>query len=239
MVRKNKLSKVIYHMKTSSQKILLIGDSSLLPREELPYTKTYPYLLKALLSTSKIEMVGVSNNTSKKIALGIEPYTLYGFNPDTVILNYGIADVYPRPYPNWMDRLLACSGLQKYCDRFLKKTKLYYLLGDWFGYSSVPLDQFHTYSHDIVTQLFQQGVKKIIFVGIIRPSKILLYSKTVNQKIKLYNQIFQSLADSNKSIFYIDIYHDADETFSIWDGYHYSEIASDYLLQKISKLIND
>ena len=226
-------------MKTKSQKLLFIGDSSLLPREELPYSKTYPYLLRSLLSASEIETVGITNNTSKRIALGIEPYTLYGFNPDTVILNYGIADVYPRPYPNGVNRLLSCLGLQKYVDSFFKKTKLYYFLGDWLGYCAVSYDCFQRYSEEIIDQLFQKEVQQILFIGIVRPSKVLLRSKTVNQKIQQYNTVFQSLAQQNDKIIYIDMYTDADDSFTIWDGYHYSEKGSAYLVEKISASLND
>jgi len=226
-------------MKNPSQKIVFIGDSSLLPREELSYAKTYTSLFKSARPELSTEVVAVTSNTSYKILTNLEAYTLYGFNPDIVIFNYGIADVYPRPYPNWIERLLSCSGLQKYFDSFLKKTKLYYKLGDFFGYSSVTTDNFTRYTHKIVERLFDQGVKKIIFIGIIRPSKILLRSKTVDQKIKRYNQVFESLAHSNINIDYIDIYNDSDESFTIWDGYHYSETASTYLLEKISLAIDD
>lgn len=220
-------------MKKTIQKLLLIGDSSLLPREELTYIKTYPYILKRLLLDSAIETVGITNNTSKKIALGIEPYTLYGFNPDIVILNYGIADVYPRPYPNWINRLLTCSGLHKYVDIFLKKTRLYYHLGDWFGYCAISYHDFQYYSEKIVSKLLKKGVQKIVFIGIIRPSKILLHSKTVDQKIQHYNGVFQSLSKQHENIIYIDMYNDTDDTFTIWDGYHYNEKASEYLVEKI------
>lgn len=229
---------MIHTMNTTSQKLLLIGDSSLLPREELSYAKTYPYLLKTLFSALQIETVGISNSTSKHIALGIEPYTLYGFNPHTVVLNYGIVDVYPRPYPNWMNRLLACSGLQAYIDAFLKKTKLYYLLGDWFGYCAVPYNHFQRYSEEIVDKLLQKGVQKILFIGIIRPSKVLLRSKTVNEKVHRYNGVFQSLAQQHATIEYIDMYTEADESFTIWDGYHYSEKGSLYLVETIAANLN-
>lgn len=225
-------------MHNDNSRVIIIGDSSIPPRVELPYSKTYTTLLKNRHINMNMEIVAITGNTSKKIALGIEPYTLYGFNPHTVILNYGIADVYPRPYPNWMNRLLACSGLQAYMDAFLKKTKLYYLLGDWFGYCAVPYNHFQRYSEEIVDQLLQKGVQKIVFIGIIRPSKILLHSKTVDEKIQHYNGVFQSLAQQYATIDYIDIYTEADESFTIWDGYQYSEKGSLYLVEKIAASLN-
>ena len=218
------------------KKILIIGDSSSLPREDIIFNSTYYAILKKKYN---IENSAVTNNVSYKIYNDLEPFTLYGYNPDIVVLNYGIVDVYPRPYPNIIYRFLACSGLLSYIDKFLKKTKLYYKLGDFFNFKEVSLDKFGFYSNGIIEKLLDKDVKKIIIIGIIKPYKILLNSKKVDSEIQKYNAIFKNIANNFKKVEYIDIYNDSNEDFTIWDGYHYSEKASLYLANKIENIIND
>jgi lysophospholipase L1-like esterase len=219
--------------------ILIIGDSSIPPREELSYTQTYSYLLKKKLKKTNIEVSAKTGNNSRQIYLDLEPFMLYGYKPDIVILNYGIVDVYPRPYPNKIYRLLACTGLLQYVDKFLKKTNLYYKLGDLFNFKEVSIEKFEQYSKGIIEKLLDRGVKKIIIIGIIKPYKVLLKSHRVDTEIKKYNAIFENFAKNNEMIEYIDIYNDSEEDYTIWDGYHYSEKASQYLADKIKKVIEN
>ena len=217
-------------------KILIIGDSSSLSREELSFNKTY-YAIMKNKKNYILEMNATANNTSRNIAIKLESFLLYGYSPDVVILNYGIVDVYPRPYPNKIHKLLSCVGLLQYIDTFLKKTKLYYKFGDFFNFKEVSLDEFRKYSENIVVKLLKKEVKQIIIIGIIKPYKVLLKSKKVKEDIELYNASFKKLAEDNEEISYIDIYNDSSEDFTIWDGYHYSEQASKYLTMKIEKII--
>jgi len=217
-------------------KMLIIGDSSSLPRIELEYYSTFYAKLKSMY---EVETTAKTNNNSYKIYTDIESLTLYGFNPIVVILNYGIVDVFPRPYPNVIYRFLSCSGLLPYIDKFLKKTKLYYRLGDFFNFKEVPLDKFEFYSHGIIKKLLDKKVEKIIVIGIIRPYKVLLNSKKVDREIQKYNEVFKNLSHNFKEVEYIDIYSASDEDFTIWDGYHYSEKASKYIAEEIAKLLND
>ncbi len=217
------------------QKVLIIGDSSALPREEICFDKTYYAQLKA--NNIIIESSAVANNNSYKINCNLEAFMHYGYNANVVILNYGIVDVYPRPYPNKIYRLLACVGLLHYVDKFLKKTKLYYRLGDFFNFKEVNFNQFNKYTESIVQKLLDKDIKKILIIGILKPSKVLLNSKNVNKEVILYNSVFKELSYKYQEVHYIDIYSDSNEDFSIWDGYHYSEIAFNYLSKKIEKLI--
>ena len=220
-------------------KVLIIGDSSTLPREEVIFSKTYYYELKKRNPSFTIENEGITNNTSYKIDTDLESFMLHGYNPDIVILNYGIVDVYPRPYPNSLYRLLVCTGLLPYVDKVLKSTNFYYRLGDLLGFKEVKLKNFEKYSNNIIKKLLERNVKKIIIISIIQPSKILLKSRSIKREVPLYNNIFTLLSDKYKEVNYIDIYNDMDEDFTTWDGYHYTEKASHYLTEKIEELINN
>ncbi|PTB85844.1 hypothetical protein C9925_02485, partial [cyanobacterium G8-9] len=85
--------------------------------------------------------------------------------------------------------------------------------------------------------LLEKGVTKIIIIGIMKPYKILLKSKKVNDEIKRYNEGYKELSSKYKEVSYIDIYKESDEDFTIWDGYHYSKKASKYLSETIENLI--
>jgi lysophospholipase L1-like esterase len=218
------------------KKILIIGDSSALPRDELSFDKTY-YAMLLKLSDRMAEISAIANNTSYRIYTDIDAFMYYGYHPDTVILNYGIVDVYPRPYPNKVYRLLSCTGLLPYIDKVLKKTKLYYKLGDLFNFKEVPLKKFKIYSEGIIQELLERKVKQIIIIGIIKPYRGLLQSKKVDHEVKRYNDVYREMSQKYEEVDYIDIYEDSDESFTVWDGYHYSKKASQYLADKIEKLI--
>jgi lysophospholipase L1-like esterase len=220
-------------------KILIMGDSSIPPREELRYENTYSSKLKKKLTNAKVEVSAKTGTSSKKLFAGIEAFLLYGYDPDVVILNYGIVDVYPRPYPNIVYRFLACSGLGTYVDKVLKKSGLYYKIGDLFNFKEVSQKKFQYYSNAIVQKILENKTKKIIFIGIIKPFRGLLKSKNIDKEVIAYNKILKGLSEVYKEVHYIDMYDISDEDFTIWDGYHYSEKASDYLVDKITHLIEN
>ncbi len=218
-------------------KILILGDSSVLARENVSHSSTYYFLLKSM-NISNIENSAISNNSSYSINSNLKSFMLYGYDPDIVILNYGIVDVYPRPYPNKIYRLLTCTGLLPYVDNFLKKTKIYYKLGDLFKFQEVNIKNFEMNTENIIKKLLAKDVKKIIIIGIIKPYKILLKSKIVNDEIIKYNNIYKKISQKYNQISYIDIYNDSSDDFTIWDGYHYSEKASKYIADEIIRLVH-
>lgn len=224
---------------STAQNILIIGDSSVPPRVETPYEYTYSYLLKKKYTQTRIESFSKTGMSSKYIYNKLDPLMFYGYKPDVVVLNYGIVDVYPRPYPNTIYKLLKCSGLVMYVDKFLKKTEFYYRLGDLFNFKEVSLQKFEMHTKSIIQDLLERGVKKIIIIGVIKPYRVLLKSKIVNNEIKLYNEVYKELSYKYKEVKYIDIYEDSNEDFTIWDGYHYTKKASKYLAEKIVKLIQN
>lgn len=215
-------------------KALIIGDSSSLPRKSIFFNNTYYAGLKKHI---EIENSAITNSSSYQIYANLDSFMLYGYKPKIVILNYGIVDVYPRPYPNIIYRLLSCSGLLPKVDNFLKKTNLYYKLGSLFKFKEVKLNDFESYSEGITKKLLEKEVEKIIIIGIIKPYRVLLKSSIIDNEVVLYNNVFQKLTKKYDNVFYIDIYNDSDEDFTIWDGYHYSEKASNYLVDKIKKIV--
>jgi len=222
------------------QKILFIGDSSSLSRKEVPYESIYPTLLKRKLSKKyMIETYGKPRNTSKEIYTNLDAFMLYGYNPDIVVLNYGIVDSYPRPYPYKIYKLLLCLGFLSYLDKILKRWGLYYKISDKVNFKEVNKDKFQFYTEGIIQKLLDEKVKKVIIIGIIKPYRNLLKSRKADIEIRCYNDVFSNCMKKYKEVRYIDIYADSKEDFTIWDGYHYSEKASMYLANKIEKALDD
>lgn len=222
------------------KRILFIGDSSIPPRIETKYDKTYMSLLKDKMDKDyKIEVYAKTGNNSKQISTKLEAFMLYDYNPNIVVLNYGIVDVFPRPYPMFVYRFLSCSGLVTYVNKFLKKTKLYYKFGNIFNFKETDIDNFKIYSENIVKKLLDKKVEKIIIIGIIKPYKILLNSKNIDREILLYNEVYENISEKYEEVKYIDIYNHSSEDFTVWDGYHYSEKGSAYLAEEIERLIKN
>ena len=110
------------------KRIVIISDSCALPREELPYEKTYFYLLKKFLPNYDIINTSTRGNTISNIIRNKDDYYLL-YNPDILIVHIGIVDLYPRPYPNNIFTRLLKKLLRIFyidIDAILKKCKLYY-----------------------------------------------------------------------------------------------------------------
>lgn len=222
------------------KKILFIGDSSLLARKEVHYDDIYSTLIKKRFNNNyEVEISGKTQNTSKEIFINLDAFMLYGYKPNIVILNYGIVDVFPRPYPNKLSKLLGCLGLLVKIDKTLKKTGAYYKLGDLFKFKTTSIEKFKFYTEGIIDKLLDNGVDKIIIIGIIKPYKVLKKSKIVDTEVCKYNDVYKNMAKNYNQVKYIDVYGDSDEQFTIWDGYHYSSKASQYLSKEIESLIED
>lgn len=222
---------------TSLPRLQIIGDSCAIPRDGIPYEQTYFYMLKNNLF-GKYDVINnsVAANNVRKITETIGSVARL-YNPQIVILNYGIVDAYPRPYHRHFSAvvyLLSKIGVD--FDRMLTKRKLYYKLADIFNFKIVPFKEFKSRTESLIEEFRHIGTKKIIFVGIVRPQKEISKSKIAEKEIEKYNGVFKQFADGKK-IFYVDMTSIDKESF-IWDGYHYNEKASQYLTEQILKVIN-
>ena len=90
------------------KKILIIGDSTVLPRKEVSFWNTYIGLLNKNCKKYNFFMNAKEGLTTKQVFQNLDYYLLYGLQPDMVILNIGIVDSYPRPLPIKLNKLLNC-----------------------------------------------------------------------------------------------------------------------------------
>ena len=213
--------------------LLIIGDSSALPRPEVPYKKTYEYLLRKKLR-KKLIVVNQSSygNNSKKILKKIKGFCQKN-KPIAVILNYGIVDAYPRPLPFQLSRLLSFFKMP--LEHTLKKTGYYYKLGDLFNYKVVPLNKYKTYTNEIIIYLKNIGVKKIIVIGIIRAFGKILNSRIAFKEFKKYNGILLDLVKKYK-LHFINL-SKIPKKYTCKDGYHYNAALNQHLASRIGKIL--
>ena len=154
--------------------------------------------------------------TTKQVFQNLDYYLLYGLQPDMVVLNIGIVDSYPRPLPVNLNKLLNCLQIGGGIEYMLKKTKLYYKLADVFNFREVDEKKFEYYLENIIKKINT----KILLLGIVKPSKILLRSKLAKTNIIKYNNTMHKMALKNKNVCFIDTYSLIGEEDTIYDGYH-------------------
>ena len=108
--------RIIYGL--SMKKLLLITDSLGLPRlfpEKTEYEDTYPNLLK-----KHFIIMQYSKGGGTIIELYEQTGYFKAFEPDVIILQSGIVDCAPRPYPYWLQQMSKYSYLYllfHYCPR--------------------------------------------------------------------------------------------------------------------------
>ena len=222
--------------------ILIIGDSSATTRMETHYESTYFYKLKKELYL-KYDIINNSEhgNDIRRILFRAGHFYKQGYNPDIVILNHGIVEAYPRPYPQhkyilkFILPLLRKFEIKFGIDKLLQKTKFYYTLADIFKFKLVPINEFSDKVSILIKDLMEMDTK-IIIIGIVRPQKVLLKSKIVKKEFDKYNNVFKRYVDNDK-IFFIDM-DNIGEDFVIWDGYHYTDKGSEYVAKEVLKIIS-
>ena len=220
-------------------KVLIIGDSSVMPRDELCYIDTYVHHLVENHNDLHIINKAQRGHTVLDIFSHRKDYLINGFFPNCVIFHYGIVDAYPRPIPsgrkiNHIYQLLAYIKID--LSSILKKLKLYYLFSNLFNFKTVEYSVFKNRTYELVELAKQNGAKQIIFIGIVKSTKVLNKVKIAEQEIIKYNDVFKNLALEQDNVFYVDNFDLADED-TLWDGHHYTKTGMYKLYNKIIKIL--
>lgn len=197
-------------------RIVVTGDSTVLPREEVQYEDTYVYLLKKNLPDCDVMNFSVRSHTMAELHVFRDYYYRY-INPKVVIIHVGIVDSYPRPYPQNNVFKFFKAKVDRYLfdvDRFLKRTRLFYLLSDLFNFKIVSLEVFRRTYRDLLKHI---DAEKIIVIGIVKAHNILARSRIADQEFAAYNKCLASEADAR--IRFVDM-SELPTDLVLWDGYH-------------------
>jgi len=214
-------------------RLVIAGDSTALPREELSYEETYEFLLKLKLSDWDIFNYSVRGNTLGKIDVLKQYYFKY-INPNVVVLHIGIVDAYPRPYPQNAIFSFLKNKISIYIfdiDKFLIKTGLYYKLSDYYNFKVTDIKKFSKGIGDLLGYI---KADRVIVVGIIRAHHQLRKCKTVDREFEIYNSILKS--NISDKVHYIDL-SELSEDYVLPDGYHLNAKGHQYLFDVIQLLL--
>ena len=201
--------------------ILVIGDSLSLPRNELDYSKTWPFLLNSLNLNSYDFHLGSNWGATSKI-LKITSL-LTNWKPDYIFIQLGIVDCAPRLINNIEQYILSKlpNYLVKTYIKLIKKIR-------FRNRNRVRVNKLNFYKNfaNFIFKAQENNVKKIFIIEI-APAGINMQqkSKEIIFNIEEYNKILYKLEDSKltKIIKYSDFFKKNVEQFLLDDGHHLNE----------------
>lgn len=230
-------------MVSASKRILVLSDSLGATRhdeksEGYYYDETYPF---KLMSHSKIMCHhycvrgGLSRNfTDKQIIFDY----LEGFQPDIVILHYGINDAAPRIFPYYLNRVLRELSKRRILNFIIRNIIQYlstkrHLITKLFKWVYTTPDKFkRNINYTIEQSKKLNSNPKVVFVGILMPSKILCErSYGFRNNVVLYNEIIRETIRLENGI-YIDP-NEFKGAIQNTDGIHLSRIGHQKLYEKL------
>lgn len=216
-------------------KILIIGDSLGLPRENLSYTSTWPYKLISSLQDCHIICKLQRALTSLMINSGVVGDWLEYYKPNDVILQVGIVDCSPRYIKNGgiLMRLLNISP------SFIK-SNIWVLIKKYGNRSSknvdVTIKDFETNLLKYINRCERIGVERIFLIKIAKSGSAMINrNPEVFNQIRLYNNVIEKIASKMKNCIVIPDLEEADDSCFLVDGYHLNEFGSDLLFKGIIK----
>lgn len=201
--------------------ILIIGDSTSLPREEVKYICTWPYLIQKLFPTFTIENNSMWGNTTGCLE---GKNSLEWYNPEIVIIQLGIVDCAPRLLSNFERKIL--SALPS------RVGKGYSIINKLFRKRSlkkayISANQFKKNIENFISRAENIDVRKIFFISILDSGeKYANKNPKAQEAIDMYNNILINCIEKSDICEFVkikDINEKVDE-HTLKDGFHYNDI---------------
>ncbi len=223
----------------NKKKILILGDSNLLPRyhgnqdDTVHIEDNYVYLLKQKLNNYHIECFAIGGVTSPELFNYSVPY-FSKWNPDYVIIQSGINDAKSRfvskKTSNYFYQILSTFGLSK----SIIKEKLIYN-NKLIKLKSTPTTSFTDFKRQIkkIKSLFSESI--VLWLEIYSDTNIDEERQNTLSTIKEFNSLLKSSFLEN----FIELKEIKNiENFNS-DGYHLNKRGNYLLSDKLSKIILD
>lgn len=218
------------------KKIVILGDSLGLPREELSFEETYPFVLETkLFKTFKIISKHKRANDTKRQVVGLyDDVELY--KPDIVIVHLGIVDCAPRLF--YRKEKILFSYINKIVPIIKIMSKYRFFLTKKLPKVYVKPSEYERNILKIIHFLEERSIK-IILVGITSTNlknteKSFAYDENINK----YNNILEKIVKNKKKINFIDMYQYGEDIL-LEDGHHLNVKGSKSLALKILEIIKD
>ncbi len=218
------------------KKIVILGDSLGLPREELKFEETYPYLLQSkLFNDFQVISKHKRANDSK-----MQSFSLYDdvelYKPDIVIVHLGIVDCAPRLF--YRKEKILFSYINKIVPIIKIMSKHRFFLTKYLPKVYVNQSEYEKNILKIIHFLEERDIK-IILVGITSTNlKNSEKSFSYDENIKRYNSILEKIVEDKKKIDFIDMYQYGEDIL-LEDGHHLNANGSELLATEIAKIIKD
>ena len=203
-------------------KVLCIGDSLCLPREEVKYEDTWYYLLKE--KYTQLEFVCYF----KRALLMSETNNFFNiyyqfYNPQIVVWESGLTDSAPRYFPRQTFRWKVCMAIVKRLNlekQFWSIIKITHTRNP--KRTDTSIEEFEKYAEMLINNFINNGVKKIILLKV-EPiaSSVQKKSPFWMDNIAKYNQVYEKLSQKyDEKVILIAPKAKATDDCFIADGYH-------------------
>ena len=218
--------------------ILIVGDSLGLPRDNMPYNKTWPYLLSASLKNYHFIFKLQRGLTTKMINAGVLKDWLEFYDVKNVILQVGIVDCAPRYISNtgFTMKLLGASPffLNSFFWKLIKKYGI-----RTSKYADVNIQTFQSNIKKYIKRCEDSGVERIFFIKIARSgSAMVKQNPEILKQIDLYNDVFEKVTRGKDNCILINTLEKADDSYFLEDGYHLNQYGNNKLFETILKYYN-
>lgn len=216
------------------RRILIVGDSTALPREEVNYCNTWVYLLKKELTNYTIENVSKWGETTNSL-IGREKLEWY--NPNIIILQLGICDCAPRLLTKLERKILSYlppKTVAVYVSiiKTIRKKSI--------DRATVDSDAFMENINRYISRAEKLNVEKIIIIGILNSGKkYQMKNPSIQNSIDIYNNILLECTNKSNIITFLEMNlpeNEVDE-ITIEDGFHYNDKGHKLIYEKIKGIL--
>jgi lysophospholipase L1-like esterase len=225
-------------------RILILGDSLSFPRPHRgqPVATTWPTLLKAQLPAADIWLRAQPRSCILDVLKELSFFTDSLPDFDVVIVQTGIVDCAPRPYPRWLYKLIETFlGMAKLrrIERFAHEHLLWMYNRPWVG-----TREFVRAVQEIAATVRQRNPRaRTVFIPIAAPSRTIVQSLPgIDHAAAAYNKILLreiAALGSAHSCQCVDPFAQADPfDVTIEDGHHLSVAGHRLIAEALARLLN-
>lgn len=223
----------------NNQKILVLGASMAMPREELRYEETWVFKLQETLAEYHFIDTSQRASTSQRlvrnggwIGKGIGPNILEYYNPNIIITQIGVTECAPRllKQNGITERLIKILSyrIQSIIYRFLKKHKIRSPKN-----AIVSEENFKNNWENFIERSIKLNTK-IIIIKISAPANTAVQKNPyLPNQIKKYNAIYDVLAKKYKNITTIDPFPETEIKKYFIDEFHINNDGHDIIVEKL------
>jgi len=217
------------------KRIVVIGDSLAMPRYEVSFEDTYPYLLNQELENCEVIVRNRRANTTKS---QVNPQNILDdivfLKSKTVIIHLGIVDCAPRLFNKFEQLILSkLKGINKFIIKFFSKYRFFFTKINPKVY--VNKKEFYHSLLKLIQECKKNGVENIFVLNICNTnSENKKKSFNFENNIQEYNNILYNVV-KEQNVILLDVNSKINEDMLLEDGIHLNLIGH----RKIYEIIRE